>query len=77
MSDDQAGAAAPVPYKCAHYPDSQTNCVRYNYDPATGRWDTPQFGVPVDCSTCEYWMSDAEVQDLIRRGLFRSAPQKR
>jgi hypothetical protein len=77
MSDEQSSdAAGPVPYKCAHYPDDKTNCVKYYYDPDTQRWDKPQFGEPCACSDCKYWMSEAEVQDLLKRGLLRRSPNR-
>jgi hypothetical protein len=69
MADQEL--TAPVPYKCAHVPNNQTACVKYYWDAQTGRWDRPQFGEPCTCEDCKYWMSEIEIQDLIKRGQLK------
>ena len=65
------------PYKCAPYPDDETRCVRYNYNPVTGRYDEPRYGMDVACSTCEYWMTEEEIQELLDKDLMRRSPVDR
>jgi hypothetical protein len=48
-----AGMAA-TPYRCV-YTAQDDVCLRFEYNPATGRYDLPPGGVRVPCAQCEYF----------------------
>jgi hypothetical protein len=42
------------PYKCGRTPDAEW-CLKFNWNEATQRYDSPSEGVRVRCSACEYF----------------------
>jgi hypothetical protein len=49
-----AGMAAPPPYRCVHTPQDGV-CLRFNLNPATGRYDLPPGGIRVSCDECQHF----------------------
>jgi hypothetical protein len=47
-------ALPPAPYRCVPTPDP-ARCLKYMYNPATGRYDIPSGGVEVSCASCKYF----------------------
>jgi Tripartite tricarboxylate transporter family receptor len=49
----RAAVSRTPPYKCVHTPYDHTRCLKFLYNPATGRWDVP--AGEIDCRQCQYF----------------------
>jgi hypothetical protein len=52
------------PYKCAIDINDRTRCLKFGYDPGTGRYIVPPGGTPCSCSECKYFLTLEEIEAL-------------